>query len=129
MQSSETKAMLLEIKKVQSAMLSIIAVQVFGMVYLLVTGELDLTMGVVMFAFTAVYVWLWAWCKRNPLAAAIVGLVVFVVVHLIEALIDPSALARGAVIIVALTAVLSWAVTCGMKHRKLAREQSEVSPI
>jgi ABC-type xylose transport system permease subunit len=129
MQSSETKAMVLEVKKVQSAMLSIIAVQVFGMVYLLVTGELDLTMGVVMFAFTAVYVGLWAWCHRNPLAAAIVGLVVFVVVHLIEALIDPSALARGAVIIVALTAALGWAVTCGIKHRKLARERSEVSPI
>lgn len=48
---------------------------------------------------------------------------VFVVVHLIEALIDPAALARGLVIIVAIVAVLSWAVACGMKHRKLARER------
>ena len=114
--------MVREVKKAQSAMLLVVAVQVLGMVYLLVTGELDLTMAVVMLAFAAVYVGLWVWCRRDPLAASIVALVVFVVVHLIEALIDPAALARGLVIIVGIVAVLSWAVASGIRHRKLALE-------
>lgn len=120
---SETKAMSREVKKVQSALLLVVVVQVFGMVYLWVTGELDTTMLIVMLAFTSVYVGLLAWSRRNPLAASIVGLVVFVVVHLIEALIDPSALVRGLVIIVCITAALAWGVASGVQHRKLAREQ------
>lgn len=116
---AKTKAMLREVKKAQSVMLLVVTVQVLGMVYLLVTGELDATMTVVMLAFTSVYVGLWAWCKRDPLAASIVGLVVFVVVHAIEALIDPSALARGLVIIV----VRDGSVRSGLEHRKLVRER------
>jgi hypothetical protein len=121
--SPETQAMAREVKKVQSVMLLIVAVQVLGFVYLLVTGELDTTMAVVMLAFTSVYVALWAWCKHNPLAASIVGLVVFVVVHLVEALIDPAALARGFVIIAGLIGALVWAVARGLEHRKLVRER------
>jgi hypothetical protein len=109
------------VKKVQSVMLLIVAVQVLGMAYLLVTGELDTTMMAVMLPFTCVYVGLLVWCKRQPLASSIVGLVVFVVVHLIEALIDPAALERGLVIIVVLTAALVWAVRSGLEHRKLAQ--------
>ena len=120
---TEAKAMVRAVRKAQGAMLLVVTVQVIGMVYLQVTGELDTTMLAVMLPFTAVYVGLLAWCRRNPLAASIVGLVVFVVVHLVEALIDPSALVRGAVIIAVITAVLAWAVAGGLQHRKLARAQ------
>lgn len=113
--------MLREVKKAQSAMLLVVAVQVLGVVYLLVTEELDMAMMVVMLVFAAVYVGLWAWCKRNPLAASIVALVVFVAVHVVEALIDPAALARGWVIIVGIIAALVWAVASGLEHRKLMR--------
>jgi hypothetical protein len=116
MQIAETSR---QVKNVQSVMLLVVTVQVLGMVYLLVTGELDTAMASVMVPFTAVYVGLWAWCKRNPLAASIVGLVVFVVVHLIEALIDPATFVRGWVIILGITAALGWAVRSSLQHRKL----------
>jgi FtsH-binding integral membrane protein len=122
-QEVETKAMLRAVKKAQAAMSLVVAVQVLGVVYLLVTEELGTAMMVVMLAIAALYVGLWAWCKRNPLVASIVGLVVFVVVHVVEALIDPAALARGLVIIVGIVAALVWAVASGIEHRKLVREQ------
>jgi FtsH-binding integral membrane protein len=120
---AKTKAMLRAVRKAQSAMLLVVAVQVLGVVYLSVTEELSTPMMGIMLAIAAVYVGLWAWCKRNPLEASIVGLVVFVVIHAIEALLDPAALARGVVVIVGITAVLVWAVVGGMQHRKLARAQ------
>lgn len=113
--------MSIEIKKARAAMLLVVAVQVFGVVYLLLTEGLGPAMMAVMLAFAAVYVGLWAWCKRDPLAASIVGLVVFVVVHAVEAVIDPAALARGWVIIVGIIAVLVWAVANGLRHRTLVR--------
>lgn len=115
--------MRLEVQKARAVMLLVVAVQVLGAVYLLVTEGLPTAMLVGMLAFAAVYVGLWAWCKRDPLAASIVGLVVFVVVHVIEAVIDPAALARGWVIVVGIVAALLWAVASGARHRKLAREQ------
>jgi FtsH-binding integral membrane protein len=122
-EETDTKAMAVEVKKARSVMLLVVAVQVLGVVYLLVTEGLDTAMMVGMLAFAALYVGLWAWCKRNPLAASIVGLVVFVVVHLVEALIDPAALARGLVILVGIVAALVWAVASGVRHRKLGRER------
>lgn len=113
--------MSIAVKRAQIATLLVVAVQVLGAIYLLLTEGLDTAMLVVMLAFAAIYVGLWVWCRRNPLAASIVGLVVFVVVHLIEALIDPAALVRGLVIIVGIIAVLSWAVAGGLAQRKLER--------
>lgn len=123
--ADETEArMSLEVKKARRAMLLVVAVQVLGVAYLWATGELDMAMMAVMLVFAALYVGLWAWCERNPLAASIVGLVVFVVVHVAEALIDPSALARGLVIIVGLTGALVGAVASSVRHRNLVREAS-----
>lgn len=102
-------------------MLLIVAVQVFGAGYLWWTGELGVAMGVVMLTIAAFYAGLWAWCARDPLAASIVGLVVFVGVHVVEAVIDPAALARGIVVIVALTGALVGAVASGVRHRDLVR--------
>lgn len=115
--------MRIAVKKAQAAMLLVVAVQVLGAVYLLVTEGLDAAMLIGMLAFAAVYVGLWAWCPRRPLAASLVGLVVFVLVHVVEALLDPAALARGLVIIVGIVAALVWAVANGLEHRRLVRER------
>lgn len=111
------------VARTQAAALLVVAVQVLGVVYLSLTEGLDTAMMVGMLAFAAVYVGLWAWCPRNPLAASLVGLVVFVAVHVVEAVIDPAALERGLAIIVGIVAALVWAVASGLEHRKLVRER------
>lgn len=102
-------------------MLLVVTVQVFGVLYLWLTEGLSAAMMAVMLLFAAVYVGLWAWSPRKPLAASLVGLVVFVVVHAIEAVLDPAALARGLVIIAGITLVLAWAVAGGLAHRERVR--------
>lgn len=115
--------MRIAVKRARAAALLVVAVQVLGAVYLSLTEGLDTAMMVGMLAFAAVYVGLWAWCPHNPLAASLVGLLVFVLVHLVEAVIDPSALARGLVIIAVIVAALVWAVAGALEHRKLVRER------
>lgn len=115
------RALRIAVKRAQAAMLLVVTVQVFGVLYLWLTEGLSAAMMAVMLLFAAVYVGLWAWSPRKPLAASLVGLVVFVVVHAIEAVLDPAALARGLVIIVGITLVLAWAVAGGLAHRERVR--------
>jgi hypothetical protein len=78
-------------------------------------------LAVAMFGIAAMFLGLAFWAKRNPLPAAIVGLVLYITVHLLDALADPTAIARGVLIKVIIVVVLVRAISAGAKHRALAR--------
>lgn len=125
-QSEELKA---QAKKAAGALLAVAILQaVMGTLLVTVAGRrkdmagLDLTLvyftvygvGVVFFA-------LYLWARKNPFPAAIAGLVVYVTVHLLDAVADPSALTRGILVKVIVIVILVRAIQAGAKHRTLIR--------
>ena len=83
----------------------------------------DLTvLYVVVYGVAAVFFGLYLWARRNPLPAAISGLVVFLTLHGLEAVSDPESIAKGILVKIIIIVVLARAISAGMKHRALKRE-------
>jgi cytochrome b561 len=65
------------------------------------------------------------WARRSPLPAAVVGLVVYITVHLLDAVADPTALLRGILMKAIIVLVLAKAISAGARHRALSRALAE----
>lgn len=76
------------------------------------------------FALALIHAGLWHWAKTNLLPAALTALVIFVTLHLADAVVDPSMLLRGVIIKVVFIVVLARAVSAGMEARRLRRGDS-----
>ena len=116
-------------KKAAGALLAVAVIQaVFGALIVFVLLPRDLpaeTRGVVMvsvFGIAAVFFALYFWARRQPLPASIVGLILFVTIHLIDAVADPAALARGLIMKIIIIAILVNAIQAGVKYRQLQRQ-------
>src|SRR5215470_452273 len=57
-----------------------------------------------------VYLGLWWWAKRNAPTATIVALILFITVHAVNAFIDPTTIAQGVIVKIAVIAALVAAV-------------------
>jgi hypothetical protein len=69
------------------------------------------------------------WARRNPLPAAIVGLVLIVTLWVADALLDPAAATRGIIIKIIIVVVLIRAIRAGVQHRQLKQQlQDERGP-
>jgi len=77
---------------------------------------------------TLLFFGLYLWARRNPFPAAVVGLVVFLSLHLLSAIIDPITICSGILIKVIIVAVLIKAVHAGYLHRQL-RQRIESPPV
>jgi predicted nucleic acid-binding Zn ribbon protein len=64
-------------------------------------------------ALCAIHIGLFFWAKSAPFAAAVVALVLFVTVHVANAVLDPTTIAQGIVIKAAFLAALIAAVRSG----------------
>jgi hypothetical protein len=73
------------------------------------------------FGIAAVFFALYFWARKQPLPASIVGLVVFVTLHVLDAIADPAALMRGIVMKIIIIAILVNAIQAGVKYRQLQR--------
>jgi hypothetical protein len=62
---------------------------------------------------------LYFWSRRQPLPANITGLVLYILMHLGDALLDPTALSRGFIFKIIIISVLIRAIAAGMNHRAL----------
>lgn len=60
---------------------------------------------------------LWQWSKKNLLPAAITSLVLFVTLHLVDAVADPASLARGILVKVLFVIALAQAIRAGLEAR------------
>jgi len=73
------------------------------------------------FGIAVVFFALYFWARKQPLPAAIVGLVLFVTMHLLDAIADPAALVRGIIMKIIIIAILVNAIQAGVKFRQLQR--------
>ena len=74
------------------------------------------------FGIAAVFFALYFWARKQPLPASIVGLILFITVHLLDAIADPAALARGLIMKIIIIAILVNAIQAGVKYRQLQRQ-------
>lgn len=74
-------------------------------------------------ALCLVHIGLWWWAKTAPFAAAVVALVMFVTLQLVQAVIDPSSLTSGIIIKGFFLVALIQAVMAGLEVQRLLRER------
>lgn len=116
-------------KKAAGALLAVAIIQAaFGALVIFVILPKDIpaqTRNVLMvsvFGIAAVFFALYFWARRQPLPASIVGLVLFITVHLLDAIQDPTALARGLIMKIIIIVMLVNAIQAGVKYRQLQRQ-------
>lgn len=71
------------------------------------------------FGIATAYWVLFAWALRNPLPAAIVGLVIYITLWVVDVIADPTALAKGWLVKVLVIGALGQAIAAGVRFRKL----------
>lgn len=127
-----------ESRKAAGALLLVAILQVvfgtfllFIMPNLLVSSEeavLPPAVYVTVYGLGVVFFGLYLWARKQPLPAAIVGLVLFISMHLLDALVDPSALLRGVIVKVFIVLILVRAVSAGARYRQLLAQARAVLP-
>lgn len=130
-QAVQSEALDAQARKAAGALLAVAILQaIFGAILLFTArgaalGDPDLEVDAFVIgsvcAVAALFFGLYLWARRNPLPAAIVGLVVYATLHLLEAVADPSSIARGIIVKLIIVIVLVKAIQAGMQHRRLLR--------
>lgn len=78
-------------------------------------------LGAVLGAIGLLYLGLALWALRSPLAASIVGLVFYVTLNLVGAVVSPVSISRGVIVKIIVIGVMAKAISAGLKHRELKR--------
>lgn len=76
-----------------------------------------------------IFIGLGLWARRSPLAASVVGLVLYLSIIAADAVANPATLASGIVIKVIFILALAKAVSAGVKHRSLRLQMKESTPV
>lgn len=71
-----------------------------------------------------VHVGLYVWARVAPLAAAVVSLVLFLTLHLANAVLEPSSIYKGMIVKVLFIVVLVKAIQAGYEIHRLRNERS-----
>ena len=66
-----------------------------------------------------IYFGLYAWARHQPLPAAIVGLILYITMHVLDGLQDPRQFARGIILKVIIVVLLVQAIQAGLKYKRL----------
>jgi hypothetical protein len=90
-----------------------------GMVF-----ELQPIAYVIIFSVAAAFWGLFFWARKSPLPAAIVGLVLFITLHVVDAVADPATLLQGWIVKIIVVVVLSKAISAGLQHRRLLEAEA-----
>jgi hypothetical protein len=72
-----------------------------------------------LFLVPVAFIGLWFWSKRNPFAATLTALIVFVTLHLVDAAVDPTALFRGILMKIIVVVLLVNGIKAGLAHRRM----------
>jgi hypothetical protein len=77
----------------------------------------------IVFGIAAAFFALFVWSRFQPFAAAIVGLVLFISIWLMDIIADPTMIAKGILVKIIVIAVLVKAIQAGSEYRKLQAQQ------
>ena len=121
-----------QVKKASCALLIVAIMQVLFGVLILTSGMIPgvsddrikpgLAVYLAVFGVGTIFFILYLWARRSPLPAAIVGLVLFITLHLMEAIANPAALCQGVILKAIVILVLAKAIQVGLKHRQLLQQ-------
>ena len=119
-----------QLKKATTALLAVCILQLIGGTILLSIAEANnskLGAGafVVVYGIALLFFGLFLWARKNPFPAAIVGLVLFVTVHAMDAIADPTAIAKGMIVKIIVIVVLAQAIRAGHQYNNLVRGLSQ----
>jgi zinc ribbon protein len=81
-------------------------------------GQVTLNLAITV-ALGFLYLGMWAWARKNPLAAATIALFTFVTVHVVSAIVDPKTIIQGVLVKVLFVAALIGAVRAAFEARRL----------
>lgn len=81
-------------------------------------GQVTLLL-VINIALAFAYFGMWFWAKRNPLAATVSALLLFIVVIVVNAAYDPKTLAQGILIKILFIGALAKAIAAAQEERRL----------
>jgi hypothetical protein len=122
-------------KKAAGALLAVAIMQAaFGTISVLALNgqlagrQLPPTVYAFIYGVAVIFLALYFWARKSPLPAAIVGLVVFITIHLLDAIADPASLAQGIIFKIIIIVVLARAIQSGLLYRKISAEQG-VQPV
>jgi len=76
-----------------------------------------------LWGIAGVFAALAVWAMRAPLVATVLGLAVFALMHLAEAVVDPASLVRGIIMKVVVVVVLVGAIRSALKHREFRMQR------
>jgi len=120
---AEASVMLERVKKARTALIIVGAFQVLGTVFMFALGNTDEVTAGIMFGVAAVFFGLAWWASKNPFGAAVVGLVLFVTIHLGDAVLDPTAIYKGIIVKVIVVVILVKAIRDGLAYRAFQKSR------
>jgi hypothetical protein len=115
-------------KKAAGALLAVAVIQavVGPLQVLLVLGNAPARLRnaafVEVFTIAFVFFVIFLWARKQPLPAAIVGLVLFITLQVIYGILDPTNLFKGILLKIIIIAILVNAIQAGVKYRQIQRE-------
>jgi hypothetical protein len=115
------------LKKAKNALLTVAIIQTLFGLLIFGVAKSNMPAGqsfppvllITLFGIALIFFGLYAWARHHPLPAAIVGLTLFVTLHLIDAIADPSQLGRGIIMKIIIVAMLIQAIQAGIKYKRL----------
>ncbi len=78
----------------------------------------------VLWGLVLVFAALAAWATRQPLVASAVGLGVFVLLHVTEAVVEPASIYKGIIMKVVVVVLLVGAIKSALRHRAFRLERA-----
>jgi hypothetical protein len=131
--SKKAKGALLTVAIIQTAVVAFVVwiAQTHNTMGIMMSNLLFLSMGIVAVVFWGLYIW----ARRQPLPAAIVGLVLYATLVVVNVITAVHSLGEGGKgtgfggigigwLDIVIMAVLGQAITAGVKHRQLMRQDS-----
>jgi hypothetical protein len=117
-------------KKAAGALIAVAIMQgVFGAILIAAsTANVPVEHSALVMAYTIntgvalIFLALFFWARKSPLPAAIVGLVIFITMHLLSAILDPTQIIRGIIFKIIIVVVLVKAIQAGLQYRKIQQE-------
>lgn len=117
--------MLDQVKKARGGLLAVAILGSIGGAFEVITADAADT---TLFLIVNVIVWgiffgLWWWSSKRPLAAAIIGLSLWLGLQGLALVDDPTTLYRGIIVKAIIVAILVRAIAAGFKHRAFVRSR------
>lgn len=114
------------VKSGRGAILAVAILQAIGgiLIYVVLKNQgaddsAALLVSVINFVLSGIFFGLWIWAKSSPLAASVTALVIFLTVHLANAVMDPKTLIQGIIVKVIVIVCLVKGIQSAAAYKRM----------